>query len=248
MKDVILYFACKYFGDWERIYDALEKQEDIDFDEIEILKEKYKDMYVTVLDSDYPIELKQIDRPPFVLFYKGNFDLLKTKNKLWYFGSYFNERVNEIYKEHKNEMEEDDILGVTGYTNDFERSLLNGLIPRDSIIVRDSGICSYINMTKIEEELFIKNNLLLSEYPDKVIPSLYTWECSNRIKIGLSIGIFLISTLKEKLTFKIIADTIDEKKEIFCYNKNVDNKSHNSILINKGANGINNMKEIIQNG
>ncbi len=244
MKDVILYFACKYFGDWERIYDALEKQEEIDFQEIDILKEKYKDMYITVLDLEYPIDLKQIDRPPFILFYKGNFDLIKKETKLWYFGSYFNDEVSATYVKHKNQMNENKINLITGYSSDFERSLLNSSIPENSIIIRDSGINSYINMTKIEEEMFLKNNLLISEYPDKVIPSLYTWECSNRIKIGMSIGIFLISTLKEKITFKIIADTIDEKRDVFCYNKNIDEKSHNSILINKGANGIEKIEEI----
>ena len=248
MKDVILYFACKYFGDWERIYDALEKQEEIDFDEIELLKKEYENMYITVLDAEYPMELKKIDRPPFILFYKGNFDLLNSKNKIWYFGSYFNKKVNDTYSSHKKQMDENNILLISGYTNDFERSLLNGVIPNNSIIIRDSGINSYINMTKIEEELFKKNNLLLSEYPDKVIPSLYTWECSNRIKIGLSMGIFLITSLKEKMTFKIIADTIDEKRDVFCYNKNIDVKSHNSILIEKGAEHIETMEEIIKNG
>lgn len=248
MEDIILYFACKYFGDWERIYDALEKQEDIDFDEIEELKEKYNGQYTTVLSNDYPSALKHIDKPPFVLFYKGNKELLKVKNKIWYFGSYYDDSFNKLAIKHMSDFNKEDVVLVTGYTNDFERRLVNNIDPKGSIIVRDSGIDSYINMTKIEEKLFTQNNLIVSEYPDKVIPSLYTWEVSNKIKTGLSEGMFLLNSLKEKMTFKLIADTIDEKREIFCYNKEVDNKSHNSILINKGAYAINNIKEIKTNG
>ncbi len=243
MNDVILFFACKFFGDWERIYDALEKQEDIDLDEIELLKETYKGKYITVMDDDYPKALRQIDRPPFVLFYKGNKKLL-DKNKIWYYGTYFDDDYDVEAKLHKSKFESEDISIITGYSNEFERSFVNSVKPNSSIIVRDSGIDSYINMTKIEEQLFLQKNLIVSEYPDKVIPSLYTWESSNRIKHGLSRGIFLLNTLKEKLTFKIIADAIDDSKEIFCYEKSVDTKSHNTILINKGAYAINKITDI----
>ncbi len=243
MNDIILYFACKFFGDWERIYDAIEKQEDIDFEEIEELKERYKGMYITIMDDDYPLDLKRIDKPPFVIFYKGRKELLNSK-KIWYFGTYFNDKFENVALIHRNEIKKEKISLITGYSNDFEKYFVNSIKPNNSIIIRDSGINSYINMTRIEEELFIKDNLIISEYPDKVIPSLYTWESSNRIKHGLADGLFLLNTLKEKITFKIIADAIDENKDIFCYDKEIDSRSHNTILINKGAYAINKIKEI----
>lgn len=247
MEDIILYFAFKYFGDWERIYNALENQENINFDEVEEIKKKNKGLYITVLSNDYPIELKHIEKPPFVIFFKGNLKLLQTKNKIWYYGSYYNDEYNEIISKHKKEFLENKITMVSGYANDFERRFINNIKPVNSIIVRDSGIDSYINMTKIEEELLLQNNLIISEYPDKVIPSLHTWETSNKIKSGLSEGMFLINSLKEKTTFKLIADTIEEKREIFCYNKSIDSKSHNQILINKGAYAIDKIKEMKEN-
>ena len=82
MEEIILYFACKYYGDWDRIYDALEKQEDVDFNKIKEVKEKYKDKYTTIISGDYPENLKYIDRPPFVLFYTGKKELLKNKSKI----------------------------------------------------------------------------------------------------------------------------------------------------------------------
>ncbi|NQX83149.1 MAG: DNA-processing protein DprA [Mycoplasmataceae bacterium] len=248
MEDIILYFSCKYFGEWERIYNALEKQEDIDFEEIKRLKNKYKGMYTTVLSNDYPLELKHIDRPPFALFFKGNKDLLNKKNKMWYFGSYYNSLYDKTILKHKDDFLKNELVIVTGYTNDFERKFIDNAKPKNWIIIKDSGIDSYINMSKIEEDFLSKTNLIISEYPDKVIPSPYTWKISNKIKSGISSGMFLINTLKEKMTFKLIADTIDEKKEIFCFDKNIDNKSHNQILISKGAYAINDIKEIKKHG
>lgn len=248
MEGILLYFTCKYFGDWERIYDALEKQEDIDFDEMNKLKEKYEGGYTTVLSSDYPSELKHIDRPPFILFYKGDKKLLNIRNKIWYFGSYFGKKDILKVLKHKKDFKENKLTIVTGFSNDFEKSFINNIKPEGMIIVRDSGIDSHINMSKIEESSFIKKNLIVSEYPEKVIPSLHTWESSNKIKIGLTKGMFLLNSLKERTTFKLIANTIDEKREVFCYNKIIESKSHNSILIEKGAYGIEDIKEIKENG
>ncbi len=239
MRDIILYFAHKYFGDWERIYDAIEEQEDVDFELLEEIKDEYEGMYVTVLDDDYPKELKLIQRPPFVLFFKGNKELFYKKSKIWYYGNYYNDEFDEVAKIHKQECEQSDIVLVSGYTNEFERRYINSTGPKGMIIVRDSGINSYINMTRVEETHLIENNLLVSEYPDKVIPSLYTWEMSARIKTGLCGSMLLLNSLKERITFKLIADSIDEGRDIYCYEKEVDNKSHNTILISKGAYAIN---------
>lgn len=244
MRDIILYFANKYFGDWERIYDAIEKQEDVDFDELDIIKEEIGDEYVTVLDDDYPKELKLIDRPPFVLFFKGKKELLNKPNKLWYFGNYKTEEYEKIWKDHKDEADKNEITIVSGYTSSFERGYINTIDAKNIILVRDSGIDSYINMTKIEESYFTKENLIISEYPNKVIPSLHTWEISARIKSGLSKWLLLSNSIKEKITFKFISDTIDQNRKIYCYSNAEDERSHNSILISKGAYAITNITNI----
>ncbi len=243
MRDIIFYWAVKFFGDWERIYDALEEQQDVDFDQLEIWKEEYQDKYVTVLDDEYPSELKHINRPPFVLFYKGNKKIFQNTHKLWYYGSYYTDEYNNVVMEHKKEMEGGHITPISGYTNEYERKVINNLNPKGMIIVRDSGIDSYINMTRIEEEHFIQDNLIISEYPDKVIPSLNSWIQSGRIKYGLSNGMFVLNTLKERLMFKFMADALAENIRVFCYNKKIDLKSQNFMLISRGACAITKLRE-----
>lgn len=43
------------------------------------MKEQLDCQYITIFDVEYPDELKEINCPPFVLFYKGNINLLKEK-------------------------------------------------------------------------------------------------------------------------------------------------------------------------
>lgn len=43
------------------------------------MKEQLDCQYITIFDDEYPDELKEINCPPFVLFYRGNINLLKEK-------------------------------------------------------------------------------------------------------------------------------------------------------------------------
>lgn len=244
MKDIVFYFACKYFGDWERIFDALEEQKDVDFEELEILKEEHKGKYVTVYDPRYPVELRHTDKPPFVLWYKGDLDLLSRRNKYWVFGSYYDIETNEYLKNELPNFAKFDLTPISGYSSEFERQMINNNPPKDMIIVKDSGINSSINMTAIEEQTLIVNNVIVSEYPYDVIPSLHTWMRSNVVKTGMSKRVFVVNTNNESLTYKVISTVVDETKDIYCYAGNKMKKSKNRKLISMGAYAINNIKEI----
>ncbi len=244
MEDIILYFANKYFGDWERIFDALEKQEDIDFEELEELKENMEGQYITVLSDEYPSELRSLDRPPFVLWVKGRKELLAKGKKVWYYGNYYDENYEVIGEKHYKEAKRIKTTLITGYSSNFERTLVNKLDIKDAIIIRDSGIDSYINMTKLEERHLMKSNVIVSEYPGKYIPSLHSWEQSNRIKGGLSVGIVLLNSINERQMFKTIFNVLDIPRPVYCYDGDVDKKSHNQMLISKGGCAINKLKEI----
>lgn len=246
MEDTVLYYACKFFGDWERINDAIKNQHNVNFDELKRIKKQYEGKYVTIYSPNYPIELRQINKPPFVLFYKGKKELLNKKNKLWMFGSYYDSKTNDFAREQNQKMMTKGITLISGYSSEFERQFINNVSPKGMIIVRDSGIESNINMTKIEEKSFINNNVIISEYADKIIPSLHAWEMSNRIKSGLSSKLYLLNSLRDLITFKLISKAIDDKIGVYCYAKDITEQSHNSILISKGAYGINEIEELFK--
>ena len=64
------------------MYDALVSEEPIDTKNP--LFQKYQKQYkfITFFDDLYPKHLRNIDKPPLILFYKGNIKLLLQANKL----------------------------------------------------------------------------------------------------------------------------------------------------------------------
>lgn len=79
MNDVLLFFSIKYNGNWELIFEALEKKEKIQIREINNLKNNFNYKYSTIIDDSYPLLLKDVYKPPFLLYYDGNIDLLNNK-------------------------------------------------------------------------------------------------------------------------------------------------------------------------
>ena len=87
VREIICYFAIKYKGDWDKIKEAFTKMEKIDDEEIIKKVESLKCNYITLMDEDYPRCLKNIYKPPFILFYYGDINLLKYKHYLGVVGS-----------------------------------------------------------------------------------------------------------------------------------------------------------------
>lgn len=69
-RRVLLTLSKEYKGNWSKIYEHIREKKG--------LPEKIADdeNAVTVLDECYPNSLKSVQRPPFVLFYEGNFERL----------------------------------------------------------------------------------------------------------------------------------------------------------------------------
>jgi DNA processing protein len=76
MDQVLLYFNLKYKGNWDKIYDALEHKERIEASDLEDIEKRINCKYITILDKRYPNNLRMSYRPPFVLFYEGDINLL----------------------------------------------------------------------------------------------------------------------------------------------------------------------------
>ena len=241
MREILLYFSVKYLGDWEKIYNAIENKEDVDFNLLNKITEEYKGKYFAIVDKEYPNKLKMIDRPPFVIFYKGNINLLFEKKIIWPINSI--EVADKEIKKQTKEFETEGITTINGYSSTLEKKLLDNFSSK-VIVVKDGGIDnSLVISEELENSILSKDNLIISEYPGHVIPTKGNWEESNRIKIGLSSSLLLLNSLKERELFMIIANTIHEGKEVYCLYDN-NSKSHNSVLIEKGAYGINKLSEI----
>ena len=76
MEELVLYFSLKYDGDFGKIYQAILDKEPVDEMLKNALKRKLNCQYTTLFSHDYPECLKQINNPPFVLYYYGDLSLI----------------------------------------------------------------------------------------------------------------------------------------------------------------------------
>ncbi len=98
-RNILLALSVKYHGSWPNIYKAIKEKETVSELEIDsalaLLGNRIN--FITVIDDNYPKQLKNGKFPPFVIFYTGNIDLLETVAEygVGIFG-------NLIWDEHKN--------------------------------------------------------------------------------------------------------------------------------------------------
>ncbi len=243
MRDRILYFVFKYFGDWERVYDAIQDQEEVDLESLKNINSGLEEDYITILDEEYPEKLKLIDKPPFVLFLRGDKSLLKDLDKYWYFGSYQTKWYLKIANAHKIQLENLGCSIITGYTDTFERKLVDSLQLRKSIIIKDSGIDSFSNIDEEKQKRLADENLIVSEYPGNSTPSLHSWKMSNRIKAGLSKGMIIPNSSSKGYLMDALKETLNQKLNVYCFHHDNDKESKNSSLILNGATKFDNINK-----
>lgn len=71
MKHILIYFVRKYNNDWDKIYKALFTKEKVLLEDIKqmeawVLCDPFNKV-ITIIEEEYPEELKQIDKPPFAV-------------------------------------------------------------------------------------------------------------------------------------------------------------------------------------
>ena len=128
MNLVLIYFAIKYKGYFHDIYNAIKKKEFIQMEELEKIGEDLssgKIKAITIIDEDYPEPLKQINQPPFVLFYEGNKELLKEK-LIMLTGDFSNENINKFINESAFELSKNYTL-VSNFSKGLDEKIIDNL-------------------------------------------------------------------------------------------------------------------------
>ncbi|MCV3733483.1 DNA-processing protein DprA [Mycoplasma enhydrae] len=237
MNEILLYFNYKYKGDWNRIYEAIKTKEKIEVDEFKSFSDKSKsnmNKYISILDGDYPQQLLAHKKPPFILHYLGNLDILtNSTNKIYMTGSY---QTNEIIKYIDNISNKSNVTFMNMYWNGLEQNILKKLIEKNInvIVVLPCGINWAISNLNLNEYI-AENCLFISEYPDDYHATKKSYLARNRISAGLCNKMILLSSLEYKYN-TLIDNFLDYGKDIQCLLfKDRLEADKNIELINQGA-------------
>lgn len=214
------------------------------------LRQEFKKFPVlSILDSNYPLELKKIYNPPVLLFYQGNIELL-SKPKLAVVGARQASQigcqsVKKIIKETNNQF-----VIVSGLARGIDTAahvsaLKNG---GSSIAVIGSGLDVYYpTENKKLQEYMSYNHLVLSEYFSGEQPLKFHFPERNRIIAGLCQGIVVAEAKMRSGSLITCERALEEGREVFAIPGNIiDGKSDGCHhLIQEGAKCIISGKDIL---
>lgn len=236
---LLIYLALMYKGNYDLILNAITmKSIDIDYEKAIEQYRSLKCKTMTILDYDYPKKLKQMLKPPLVLFYYGDISLI-DKPSIAVVGT---RKFNEYGKKCT-----EDIIGPIIRGNVVVSGLAKGIdtIAHQTAInnggrtiaVLGSGIdyCYPLENIELYEEIK-KNHLIISEYPFDELPFKENFPMRNRIIAGLGDAMY-IPQINSYASGTMISINLMLAlgKEIFVAPHPLFSETINNTLLNEGA-------------
>ena len=247
-RKILIALAVQCKGNWEEIYNKLCLKEFPDEEYVEKVNSKIKCNVLTILDYMYPTYLRNEWRPPFVLFYYGDINLINepkfclgvvgTRNPSEFGVRTTQEMVSNLAK---------DYVIVSGMASGIDRNAHLAAINNNgkTIAIIGSGpdICWPSDNDDIYK-IIKKDHLLISEYPPGTSPSPENFPQRNRLIVQFSLGILVVEgSLRSgsSITANIAANT---NKDVFCVPSINLNDSVCNKYIKEGAVLVENAEDV----
>ncbi|HBF67974.1 MAG TPA: DNA-protecting protein DprA [Firmicutes bacterium] len=239
-REIIIYLSLMHDGDWDKIYsDIQNKVKNFSDDDIKREISKLKCKCITIIDADYPNELKNIYKPPFVLYYYGDLSLLNNTDKII---CSIGTRNPSNYGVNMTHMVlgglPKDIVVMSGLAagidvESHKTAINSGL---KTIAVLGSGIDNcYPKENKAIYDEIKNNHLLISEYPHCSRPNRAHFPMRNRILAALSKTVFVTDASTHSGTSITVSFALECGKNVCCIPHHGGEDSLCNKLIKEGA-------------
>lgn len=194
MDEILLYLSLKYFGEWMAIYDSLQKKEELKVYDIKKAVNEVDADWITLISSDYPKNLKAIYKPPFGVFNYGKTKLLH-QNMVTIFGD-----VNQDNEQFLDYLRSNGINLLWVKKSNREMLDILTMFPTNNIFyleeMKNAGNKTFQNI--LADENVIMNNAFCSEIWERKLTIDYSNQWQERLYLGLSLQVLIISELKAK--------------------------------------------------
>lgn len=241
MDKILLYLSIIHKGNWDKIYNDISNKRSINKEEMEIVISSNKEKYISLLDPNYPLILKQIFKPPFILFYRGDLDLItdSSRKKIAVVGSRNNSEYGKIATENicKNLINSSVVI-LSGLAKGIDSIAHKTTLENNgkTIAVLGNGL-DYIypkENKKLYEEI-TKEGLMISEYPSGTEPDKTHFPARNRIISGLCDALIVTEAKTKSGTMNTVYHALEDGKPIFCVPDKINCDSGCNKLIKEGA-------------
>lgn len=212
----------------EKDYEEIVKSaKQADFAEVERGLERENVRLLTILDDEYPVDMRNYDDAPLSLYCKGDISLLNvpsfgivgTRNPTKY-----GERVTEEFAEKLCKR----FCIVSGMAKGVDGIAHRTALKSDgkTVAVLACGVnIIYPRENRDIYEQIAEKGLIVSEYPLGKRAEQYDFPIRNRIISGLSKAVLVTEAGKKSGTLHTINHAIKQGKDVFCVPGSIYNKS-----------------------
>ena len=192
MEIILLFLSLKYHGEWIAIYDSLQKREKLIEQEVIKAIKKVKSNFLTLLDQNYCANLKTIYRPPFGIYYVGNFNLTKSKS-ISLIG-----KLRETNKKYIDLIFNKNNAIIWSYLT--KKEIINVLqhYPKNNIFYQLDLAKNYFLLHKEKFADLLMKNVFISEIWEINDTIDYSNQLNERLFCGISKKILIIDDINDK--------------------------------------------------
>src|SRR6185369_7317970 len=212
--------------------------------------------YVTLDDKNYPLLLKQIINPPFVLFYKGNKKILKQVKDDVYIGDVgtrkitdYGRQVTELLTRELVDAGAVIVSGLAlGVDSVAHRTTID--VKGKTIAVLGCGVdcCSPSENEQLYDRIVESDGCIVSEYGLGMSPTIGSFPSRNRIIAGLSQGVLVTEGAADSGALITAKDALENNRKVFAVPGPVTSSLSQGPyqLIKQGAVVVSSAKEILE--
>ncbi len=239
LKYQLLYYSLISDGEYYKIAKHVWENTPVKWSIVEDFIKNNNSSFITILDKQYPSSLRKIYHPPYVIYYQGKIELLKT-NKV--FSLHLTAKQPTLWTKHRIKrkfLTIDEFKSVLVQTINFPYSLYTietGIkINLDIILVLNTGINKYLLNTNYLNEYIKKHGLIISIYPNNLKSSKSRKLVTNKILAGITDEVFFYELEKNYYNNNLINNFSQINKQVFCMQNLFYPKAYTNNLIKEGA-------------
>jgi len=191
---------------------------------------------VTFLSNTYPKTLKETNSPPFVLYCKGNIDLLKT-NCIAIVGTRrMSKYGKEITYKFAYELASAGLTVVSGLADGVDSESHKATLDAkgNTIAVLGCGvnICYPATNQKLYDRILESKGLIISEHKPNEKPMTFYFPARNRIIAGLSKGVLITEATEKSGSMHTKEYALENNRDLFVVPGRI------TDIYSKGCNAI----------
>lgn len=214
MDTILLFLSLKHSGEWMAIYNSLQKREKIVEQDITKETKKVKCNFLTLLNKDYCENLKTINKPPFGIYYIGNFALTKNES-ITIVGN-----LNEKNQKYVEQVYLNNLTIIWAYQPKKHIIKILHLFEKNNIFYNLDIAKNYFLKYKDQFLEMLNKNMFMSEIWQASKNVDYSNQINERLYCGISKKILIIDDIKAKQFFSLVTFANQESIQVMIL-KNV---------------------------